>query len=265
MFSIEGKLFKALTKAGDFLILGFFGVLFSLPIVTIGASLTAMFYVGMKLVRDEESYVFRGFFKAWKQNFKQGFLMELIVAVIAALLITDVRICYTWANDGGGFAVRLFMFALIGILLVLSAVVLYAFPMLAKFDNSVIKTLKNSLILCMHHLPQTFIMLFATYGLIIFSINYFTAFIVTIPLILYIDSYILARIFLIYVKQSKGENEEEAEIEAMEEDGIGAENKTEAVAENEIEAGCDEIGAEGEEKTPESGDGAIKDDTAEQK
>lgn len=211
MFSIEGKFFRALTKAGDFLILGFFGVLFSLPVVTIGASLTAMFYVGMKLVRDEESYVFRGFIKSFKQNFKQSFIMELIIVVLTALLITDVRICYTWANNDGGLPIRLLMFAVIGMLLVLSAVVLYAFPMLSKFDNSVIRTLKNSLILCMHHLPQTFIMLFATYGLIIFSINFFTAFIVTIPLIVYIDSYILARIFLIYAKASVQPQEDKEE------------------------------------------------------
>ena len=63
MFSIEGKFFKALTKAGDFLILGFLGFVFSIPVITMGASITAMFYVGMKLVRDEEGYVFKGFIR----------------------------------------------------------------------------------------------------------------------------------------------------------------------------------------------------------
>ena len=92
MFSIEGKFFKALTKAGDFLILGFLGFVFSIPVITMGASITAMFYVGMKLVRDEEGYVFKGFIKSFKQNFKQGFLIELIIGVVAALLIADIRI-----------------------------------------------------------------------------------------------------------------------------------------------------------------------------
>ena len=65
MFSIEGKFFKALTKAGDFLILGFLGFVFSIPVITMGASITAMFYVGMKLVRDEEGYGFKGFIKSF--------------------------------------------------------------------------------------------------------------------------------------------------------------------------------------------------------
>lgn len=211
LFSIEGKFFRGLTKAGDFLILAFLGVLFSLPVITMGASLTAVFYVGMKLVRDEEGYVFKDFIKSWKQNLKQGILIELIMAVVAGLLIGDIFICYQWLHNGGGTWVMMLMFAVIGFLLVLSAVMLYVFPMLAKFDNTVVKTLKNALILCMHHLPQTIIMLIATYGLIYFSLQYFTAFIVTLPLICYIDSYILARIFLPYTQNPPQTAEAETE------------------------------------------------------
>lgn len=43
MFSIEGKFFKALTKAGDFLILGFLGFVFSIPVITMGLRLLQCF------------------------------------------------------------------------------------------------------------------------------------------------------------------------------------------------------------------------------
>ena len=65
MFSINGKLFKTLTKAGDFIILGVLMWVFSIPVVTLGASVTAAFYVGLKLVRDEEGYVFKDFWKSF--------------------------------------------------------------------------------------------------------------------------------------------------------------------------------------------------------
>ena len=55
-FGLDGKLFRGLTKAGDFIILAVITVVFFLPVVTIGASLTAAFYSGIKLVRDEESH-----------------------------------------------------------------------------------------------------------------------------------------------------------------------------------------------------------------
>lgn len=94
------------------------------------------------------------------------------------------------------------MFAALGMCLVLCAAVLYVFPMLAKFENKVVAIMKNAVILCMHHFLQTIIMVFINGGLIIFTINFWTAFIVTIPLSLYVNSFILSRVFLIYTKNS---------------------------------------------------------------
>lgn len=202
MFSINGKLFKALAKAGDFFILGFLMLVFSIPLITAGASMTAAYYVGMKLVRDEEGYVFRDFIKSWKQNLKQSIIIELVVVILAFLLFTDVRICYMWATNEGNTFARILMFASLGMLLVLCATVLYVFPMLAKFENKTIAIMKNALILCMHHFSQTIIMIFINAGLIIFTIYFWTAFIVTIPLSLYVNSFILSRVFLIYTKNS---------------------------------------------------------------
>ena len=54
-FGLDGKFFRGLTKAGDFLILGLITVIFCIPVITIGASLTAAFYAGMKRVKDEEN------------------------------------------------------------------------------------------------------------------------------------------------------------------------------------------------------------------
>ena len=47
---------------------------------------------------------------------------------------------------------------------------------------------------------QTIIIIFINGGLVIFTINFWTAFIVTIPLSLYVNSFILSRVFLIYAK-----------------------------------------------------------------
>ena len=89
----------------------------------------------------------------------------------------------------------LFIFVVIGVMAIWVGIMLYSFAMLSRYDNKLFGTLKNALIICMHHLPQTIIMLIATVGLIYFSCIYFTAFIVTIPLILYVDSYIFSSIF----------------------------------------------------------------------
>lgn len=90
-FGLDGKLFRGLTKAGDFIILAVITVVFCLPVVTIGASLTAAFYSGIKLVRDEESYVYKDFWKSFKMNFVQGLLLEIVHGVIGFLLFIDLR------------------------------------------------------------------------------------------------------------------------------------------------------------------------------
>ena len=218
-FSIDGKFFRGLTKAGDFFILGVLGIVFSIPIVTIGPTLTAVYYVALKLVRDEEGYVFKSFIKAWKSNFKQAFIIELVIAILGILFTVDVRICYLWMHDNGSNAAKLIMFAVFGLILVLMAVSIYVFPVLAKFDNTVKETLKNALVLCMHHLPQTIIMLIINCGLIYFSMTYFTAFIVTIPIIFYVNSFILSRILQQYVgKEDNSEviSDDESTVESIE-------------------------------------------------
>lgn len=237
MFSIDGKFFKALTKIGDFIIIGIITVLCCLPVVTIGASLTAAYYVGMKLVRDEEGYVTKDFFKAFRTNFKQSFLIELFIAVLGAVLIADVNICYQWSRVDGGLPVTLLMFVSIGILLVLVAVVLYVFAILAKFDNTVRGTLKNALVLAVHHMPQTFIMLIITGGLIIISVQYPPVIIVAVPLGIYVNSFILSRIVTIYVKKAQ---EAAAVADAVEEFKKEAEENANAKREEENTKESDE-------------------------
>lgn len=215
-FSLEGKLFKGLTKAGDFIILGVLFIVFCLPVITIGASVTASFYAGIKLVRDEESYVYKDFMKSFKQNFVQGLLLEIVHAVIGALLIVDLWAAMTWGFAQDSQVGIIFVFVIIGVIAIWVSNVLYSFAMLSRYDNKIFQTMKNALILGTHHLPQTIIMLIATVGLTYFTILYFTAFIVTVPLILYVNSFIFSSIFKHLEKRqgiTKDEDDSEEYIE----------------------------------------------------
>ncbi|MDO5402081.1 MAG: DUF624 domain-containing protein, partial [Eubacteriales bacterium] len=150
----------------------------------------------------------RSFWKSFKQNFKQSLIIELILIVIGLILFIDLRAAGNWYYLEGSRTGMFFMYAVIGLGVIFGAVLLYVFAVLSQFDNTVINTIKNSLIICTHHLPQTIFMVVATYGLLYFSTVYFSAFIVTIPLILYINAYILERVFRPFIKQA-----EEASIE----------------------------------------------------
>ena len=77
LFGSDSILFKVLEKIADFVILNLLWAICCIPVVTIGASTTALYYVMLKMVRNEESHVAKMFFKAFKQNLKQGSILSL--------------------------------------------------------------------------------------------------------------------------------------------------------------------------------------------
>ena len=92
LFSPDGSFMDFLTQVADVLLAGILWLVCSIPVVTIGPSIAAMFYVTLKMVRNEESYIVRGFFKSFKQNLKQGIVINLIMLAAALLLYFDISI-----------------------------------------------------------------------------------------------------------------------------------------------------------------------------
>ena len=78
-FSMDSKFFTFMGKVADLMILNVLCIICCIPIVTAGPAITAMFYVTLKMVRNEESYIVKGFFKSFKENLKQGILINLIM------------------------------------------------------------------------------------------------------------------------------------------------------------------------------------------
>ena len=72
MFKLDSPFMNFLNKLCDIMILNILVLVFSLPIFTIGAAVTAGYYMSFKMVKNEESYIVKGFWKAFKENFKQS-------------------------------------------------------------------------------------------------------------------------------------------------------------------------------------------------
>ena len=142
-------------RVGDLMLLNLICLVCCLPIITIGASLTSLYYVTMKMVRDEESYLIKSFFKSFKDNFKQSAIINLIILVAGGILFLDFQII----SQLPGFAGKaLFVFfSMIAIFLFMEY--LYVYPVLAKFYNTVAGTMKVALLMSIRHLPQTGLML----------------------------------------------------------------------------------------------------------
>lgn len=145
-------------RVADLMILNFLCVICCLPIVTIGASITAMFYVTLKMVRNEESYIVRSFFKSFKDNLKQSLVINIIMLATGIFLFFDLTISRNMASSLG----TVLTFAFMVILVLYLMLFMYIYPVLAKFYNTIRNTFTNSFLMSIRHLPYTVLMLLVT-------------------------------------------------------------------------------------------------------
>ena len=146
---------QMLSKVADLLLLNMLAVLCCIPIVTVGASLTALNYMALKIVRNEECYIVRGFFKSFKQNFKQGTAIWLLLLLLIVVLAGDF---YIMNNSGIEFnKVLQVIITIFAMLLLFTA--MYVFPVLAKFDNTIWRTLRNAFFMSIMQFPKTLLMI----------------------------------------------------------------------------------------------------------
>ncbi len=154
LFNMDNKFFAFMGKVADLCILNLLCLICCIPIVTAGASMTALYYVTMKMVRNEESYLFRSFFKSFKQNFKQATIIHIIMLASAIILYMDLSIVRNM--DGTISKVLSFVFAAFAF--IYGIILLYIYPVLAKFYNTIKNTFSNAFLMSVRHLPYTFLM-----------------------------------------------------------------------------------------------------------
>ena len=121
-----------------------FGLIFSIPL---GPALTGMHFVLLKIVRDEESYITKTYFKSFKENFKQGVILQLIQFGAFGILLLD----YLFMVNNSG----IYRYLVMAIAIILYLVSLYIFPLLSKFVNTVFGTIRNAILMAVLALPRT--------------------------------------------------------------------------------------------------------------
>lgn len=218
IFDMDGPVFSTLNRLADLVWLNILYIICCIPIVTIGASTTAMYYVTMKIVKNEEGYITRSFFKSFKMNFKQATLLWLLALAAGGILALD----YGIMSGRFGDIITLnetMKKVVLGILIVIGGVYLfimtYLFPLLAKFDNSIKNTIKNSLLISIRHFPFTLLLIVIPvipFILMLFANQLILLiFFIVFSLIAFVSSYIYVRIFAYYIP---GESEQDTDTAA---------------------------------------------------
>lgn len=162
VFEAGSPLLRFLTRFADLMILNLLFLATSLPIVTLGASLTALSGTAMRIARGESESTSGDYLRALRRDLRQGTRLGLIVGGLGLVLAA------WWVVIGGldvPGLVRLILYAVCGVLVFrLTLVALYAFPYLATFDDGLRTVLRNARLMSIRH-PFASLGLLAVTGL----------------------------------------------------------------------------------------------------
>lgn len=144
-----------LNKIADLMILNILTLICCLPIFTAGAAFTALHYVSLKIVRNEEGYIVKSFFKSFKENFKQATIIWLIALFAIGFLITDFWLITEYELQLGYW----FKVILMAVFVLVVFTTTFVFPAMAKFTNTTMQTLKNAFAMSVLQFPKTILMI----------------------------------------------------------------------------------------------------------
>ncbi len=163
-FDIDSPLTHLLNRLADLMILNLLTLALCIPVVTAGAAITAMHYVLIRMVKNEEGYLVKSFFKSFRLNFKQSTALWLIALVMGGVLLVCCASSAGALLSGSSQSVYLIIVAMaLMAFILLAAVAAFIFPLQARYDNSIVRTLSNAFALSLRKLGVTFCMVIITF------------------------------------------------------------------------------------------------------
>lgn len=173
IFDMDNPVMRALGGICDLLVLNLLAVLCSLPVVTAGAAFAALFDVLLRIVRNEDTGVVRGFLRALRGNLKKGSVLGLVFLLAFAVLYVDYHLAAALAP--------MLRVPVVAAALIVGAVALYAFALLARYENTLTQTVKNAATLSVAYFPRTLGLLVFTVALWLLCLQFFT---IALPVLL---------------------------------------------------------------------------------
>ncbi|MCR5235153.1 MAG: DUF624 domain-containing protein [Lachnospiraceae bacterium] len=242
-FNLDSPFVQFMNRVADLMWLNILFLLCCIPVVTVGASVTAMYYVTLKMVRNEESYITKLFFKSFKQNFLQATVIWIIFITAGFLLFVDYRILsgQMGLNIDNGTVRTVMQVLLIAVFIFYVFTITFVFPLLSKFDNTIKNTIKNAFIMSIRHFPATLgsIALLIIVFLLIYYIPIMSmfAFILLFSVSAYISSLMFVRVFDNYIPKTEETQEKDNENDMQVNEEVLSTDKTETdISDTEITA-----------------------------
>lgn len=156
IFNLDNKFFRGVSKIIDCVWLSLLWFVCCIPVFTIGAATTALYYTVNKTIRNDRGYPSAEFFSAFKSNFKQSTVIWLIFLVIYALLGFDYYVMKSYAEAGMEIGKIYIVFFVFGAIVMMWG--FYIFPYIARFENTTKNVLKNTVFIAISNVHWTVVL-----------------------------------------------------------------------------------------------------------
>ena len=193
LFSSDSLFGKMGTVLADTMILGLLWLVFSIPLVTIGAATSAVFYVTTKKVSKREGYILRDFWKSFKESFLKAtvvWVLLIVVFMILILNIQNIRIVNLFQN----FFLVVHFFLLIQV----AFITIYVFPLIARFDMKITQLLRTAAFMAVRHFLTTILCAGLAVVILFISFEMPVLFVFAMGAYCYASSYLFVRVFKRY-------------------------------------------------------------------
>ncbi|MCR2821976.1 YesL family protein [Lederbergia panacisoli] len=168
---LNSRLYSILEVLSFFFLLNILWFTMCLPIVTIFPATAAMVAVIRQWVMKKDTAILIPFFRFFKENFKQSFILGIIFFVFASIFYIDFMLVNTFNPK-----LHIFLFASLFLLgLIATFTLIYVFPMMAHYRLSIWQLIKNSFFFSVRYILSTVlcILILITMGYLLFLIPVF--------------------------------------------------------------------------------------------
>ena len=154
-FQLDGPFMRVMTDVMNLIILNVLTLIFSIPIVTAGAALTAMHYILMQMGEQEDGRIIATFWEQFKLNLKTSTLPWLLVLCVGVFLFIDFRLINVSGN-------RYLLIPIYACAVIFMMIVVWLFPLMARFENTCMASLRNAVLCAIGQMPRSLCMVAIT-------------------------------------------------------------------------------------------------------
>lgn len=204
---ISGMFFSFAGNLANLIVINLLCVVCCIPIVTAGPSICAMYYCTLKVVRKKDIKPVKDFFHSFKDNLKQGCIMQLIILVVSIITVFILRTAVAMFSNGSFYQILACILFIASLMILLDFTMVY--PVQAQFSNPLGITFKNALLFAISNVPYVIVMLLLNAIPILLLLGWTDLFVLMIPFYIfmgfaitcYLDCIFLKKIFRPYVPE----------------------------------------------------------------